>query len=290
MIEEQTSPKKKGGRKGKTSGKPSIQEPAEPKAKGRKLPPYQPGTTEPFPLSRNKVSHFLQCARCFYLDVRHKITPPSGPPLTLNGAVDKLLKAEFDHLRETQQPHPELIRAGVSAVPFQHPDLKNWRSNFKGARVLHKPTGFEIYGAIDDLLMDPSTGKIHVIDFKCTAKKDDVTCLEGGFAPIMKRQIEFYAFILSKLGLDVSDKAFIFYANGCADRPGFNAKLDFRISVVPHQCDTSWIEPTLRQIKDVLEAPKAPEPSEECGHCKYLAKVKELDSKKHPRSHDGNTG
>jgi len=276
MIEEQTSPKKKGGRKGKTSGKEESLSNETKKPKITRIPPYEPGQTQPFPLSRSKVSNFLQCPRCFYLDVRHKISPPSGPILTLNGAVDKLLKTEFGLLRQTQQPHPELVRAGVSAVPFQHPDLAIWRDNRKGARFLHQPPGFEIYGAIDDLLMDPATDKIHVIDFKCTAKQQDVTSLEGDYAPILKRQIEFYAFILKKMGLDVSETAYFFYSNGCADRPGFHGRLDFRISVVPHQCDTSWIEPTLRQIKDVLEAPKAPEPSEKCGHYKYLAKAKEL--------------
>ena len=242
----------------------------------RRVAPYEPGQTQSFPLSRSKLGNYLTCPRCFFLDARFKLHPPSGPAFTLNSAVDKLLKTEFDLLRQTQQPHPELVRAGVPAVPFQHPDLDTWRDSRKGIRHLHQPTGLELYGGIDDLLIDTATGKIHIIDFKATAKRDDITKLEGGFSDMLRRQVEVYQYILRKIGQDVADEAYFYYVNGCADRPGFNGRLDFRISVIPHQGNTSWIEPTLRQIKDVLEAAQAPEPSETCGHCKFLAKIKEL--------------
>ena len=184
---------------------------ADPKARQtrphpRWVAPYEPGQPQPFPLSRSKLGNYLTCPYCFYLDARFKLHPPSGPAFTLNAAVDKLLKAEFDHLRQQGKPHPELVRAGVSAVPFQHPDLETYRDARKGIRYLHQPTGLELYGGIDDLLIDKATGKIHVIDFKATAKKDDITCLEGGFSDMLRRQVEVYQYILRKLGHDVSDE------------------------------------------------------------------------------------
>ena len=236
----------------------------------RRVSPYQPGQAQPFPLSRSKLSNYMSCPRCFFLDARFKLHPPSGPAFTLNGAVDALLKREFDNYRAQGKPHPELIRAGVPAVPFQHPDLDTWRDSRKGIRHLHQPTSLELYGGIDDLLIDAATGKIHIIDFKATAKRDDITKLEGGFSDMLRRQVEVYQYILRKMGYDVSEMAYFYYVNGCSDRPMFNGQLDFRISVIPHQGNTSWIEPTLRQIKDVLEAPQAPQPSEMCKHCKFL--------------------
>jgi hypothetical protein len=241
----------------------------------RRVPPYEPGQSQPFPLSRSKLSNYMTCPRCFFLDARFKLRPPSGPAFTLNGAVDALLKREFDDYRAQGKPHPELVRAGVPAVPFQHPDLDTWRDSRKGIRHLHQPTGLELYGGIDDLLIDAATGKIHIIDFKATAKRDDITKLEGGFSDLLRRQVEVYQYILRKMGHDVSDIAYFYYVNGCADRPGFNGRLDFRISIISHQGDASWIEPTLRQIKDVLEAPHPPERSEKCAHCQYLVKMKE---------------
>ena len=241
----------------------------------RRVPPYEPGQSQPFPLSRSKLSNYMTCPRCFFLDARFKLRPPSGPAFTLNGAVDALLKREFDDLRAKGEPHPELAQAGVPAVPFQHPDLGTWRDSRKGIRFLHQLTGLELYGGIDDLLVDPVTGKLHVIDFKATAKRDDITKLEGGFSDLLRRQVEVYQYILRKMGHDVSDIAYFYYVNGCADRPGFNGRLDFRISIISHQGDASWIEPTLRQIKNMLEAPHAPEPSEKCAHCQYLVRIKE---------------
>ena len=241
----------------------------------RRVPPYEPGQSQAFPLSRSKLSNYMTCPRCFFLDARFKLRPPSGPAFTLNGAVDALLKREFDDLRAKGEPHPELVRAGVPAVPFQHPDLGVWRDSRKGIRFLHQLTGLELYGGIDDLLIDPATGKLHVIDFKATAKRDDITKLVGGFSDILRRQVEVYQYILRKMGHDVSDIAYFYYVNGCADRPGFNGRLDFRVSIISHQGDASWIEPTLRQIKDVLEALDAPEPSEKCANCQYLVKMKE---------------
>ena len=66
---------------------------------------FDPDIRTPFPLSRSKVELFLECARCFYLDRRLGITRPSGPPYTLNSAVDTLLKKEFDAYRAAGTPH-----------------------------------------------------------------------------------------------------------------------------------------------------------------------------------------
>ena len=66
----------------------------------RKL--FEPGD-KAYPLSRSKVDNFLKCPRCFYIDRRLGISPPSMPPFVLNNAVDKLLKKEFDNYRANRQ-------------------------------------------------------------------------------------------------------------------------------------------------------------------------------------------
>ena len=47
-------------------------------------------------ISRSKIDLFLECPRCFYLDVVKKIKRPPGFPFNLNNAVDMLLKKEFN--------------------------------------------------------------------------------------------------------------------------------------------------------------------------------------------------
>jgi hypothetical protein len=85
-------------------------------------------------LSRTKLDLFLECRRCFYDDVVAGHGRPSSPPFTLNNAVDSLLKAEFAGYRQAGKPHPLFATVGLDAVPFAHPELNTWRTNFTGVR------------------------------------------------------------------------------------------------------------------------------------------------------------
>ncbi|MFA5767610.1 MAG: hypothetical protein WC919_06835 [Candidatus Paceibacterota bacterium] len=67
---------------------------------------YEPGSTEPFKLSRSKIDLFLDCPRCFYYDRRLGVGRPPGYPFSLNSAVDALLKQEFDVHRANGTKHP----------------------------------------------------------------------------------------------------------------------------------------------------------------------------------------
>ena len=101
---------------------------------------YDPKSDNPFRLSQSKVDLFLNCRRCFYLDRRLGISRPPGFPFNLNSAVDELLKREFDTYRVEGVPHPYMVEVGIDAIPANHPQLADWRQNFKGVRTLHQPT------------------------------------------------------------------------------------------------------------------------------------------------------
>ena len=92
--------------------------------------PYAPGQKDPFKVSRSKIELFMQCPRCFWLDVREKITRPSTPPFNINKAIDDLFKKEFDSYRSKNEPHPIMQEGRLKAVPMQHPELDKWRHNF----------------------------------------------------------------------------------------------------------------------------------------------------------------
>ena len=77
-------------------------------------------------LSRSKVDLFIQCPLCFWLDQKSKVKRPSGPPFSLNVAVDHLLKNEFDESRGKDVPE-RLARENLSFVPTNHPLLSRWR-------------------------------------------------------------------------------------------------------------------------------------------------------------------
>lgn len=72
----------------------------------RKRNLYDPNSPELFRLSRGKIDNFINCPRCFYLDRRLGVGQPPSYPFSLNSAVDKLLKKEFDVHRVNGSKHP----------------------------------------------------------------------------------------------------------------------------------------------------------------------------------------
>ncbi len=229
---------------------------------------FDPASGKPFALSRSKVALFVECPRCFYLDRRLGIARPAGFPFNLNSAVDTLLKKEFDAFRRKGEPHPLMSGAGLNAVPHAHPQLDTWRSNFKGIRTVHEATGFELFGAIDDLWRDLGTGELIVADYKATSKEAEVT-LDAGWQDGYKRQMEFYQWLLRRQGLAVSDRGWFVYCNGRRDLDAFDNRLEFRVKMIPYDGDDAWIEPVLLEIRATLDAPQAPAAGGDCEYCVF---------------------
>jgi hypothetical protein len=233
---------------------------------------FNPSSPGPFALSRSKVELFLDCPRCFYLDRRRGIARPSGPPFNLNSAVDALLKSEFDAYRAKGEPHPYMAAAGIRAVPHPHPQLKAWRENFKGVRTVHAATGFELFGAIDDLWRDLETGEVIVADYKSTSKSGEVS-IEGEWQRAYKRQMEFYQWLLRRQGLAVARRGWFVYANGRRDLPAFGERLEFRVKLIPYDGDDAWVEPALAEIRRTLDAAEPPAPGEGCEFCAFATRA-----------------
>lgn len=241
-----------------------------------------PGQTAPFKVSRSKIELYMQCPRCFWLDVRHKITRPSSPPFNINKAIDELFKKEFDVYREKQEPHPLLVETGIKAVPYQHKDLDTWRHNFTGVTTLHKPTNLHVFGAVDDIWINEA-GELLVVDYKATAKDKPVKALgaEGTWHDMYRRQMEVYQWLLRQNGFTVSNTGYFVYATGTQDRDGFFNKVDFDTYVFPHNGSDSWVEQTIISMKDCMDSDTMPAIGSAamggpCDYCTYARARTEL--------------
>jgi|SRR3989344_3818687 len=239
----------------------------------RKL--FDPKSPEPFKLSRSKIEFFVECQRCFYLDRRLGIGRPSGPPFTLNSAVDALLKKEFDIHRHKNEPHSLMKKFGVDAIPFTHADLDKWRENFVGVQYLHPPTNFLITGAVDDVWVNPQKELI-VVDYKATAKNGEIT-LDDEWKAGYKRQMEIYQWLLRANGFKVNKTGYFVYANGRKDLDVFDGKLEFDLNLLPYAGDDSWVEGLIFEIKKCLNSPKIPGSGEECEYCAYREQSAEAE-------------
>lgn len=230
---------------------------------------YDPESGELFKLSRSKIDLFLECPRCFYYDRRLGIGRPPGFPFTLNSAVDKLLKQEFDIHRASGTKHPLIEKYGIDAQPIPHKDLNKWRHNFSGVQYLHEPTNLLIFGAIDDLWQN-SQGEFIVVDYKATAKNEEITELNKDWHDGYKRQMEVYQWLLRRNGLVVSDTGYFVYCNGQTDREAFDGKLEFKVTLIPYRGSDAWLERTIMEINACLNKNEIPNVSSECDYCGYV--------------------
>jgi len=183
-----------------------------------------------------------------------------------------LLKKEFDIHRARSSKHPLLLKYGVDAIPMANKNINEWRNNFKGITFLHKKTNLLISGAIDDIWRN-SKGECIIVDYKATAKTGEIKDLNKEWHEGYKRQMEIYQWLFRQNGYTVSDTGYFVYCNGKTDKAAFDAKLEFDITLIPYEGNTSWIEKTILDIYECLNAEIIPKAGSGCDYCHYVAAV-----------------
>lgn len=240
--------------------------------------PYKPGQPAAYKVSRSKVELYMQCPRCFWLDVRLKITRPSSPPFNINKTIDELFKKEFDIHRAAGTPHPIMIKNRVKATPFAHAKMDEWRHNFTGVSTLHQPTNLHVFGAVDDVWVNEK-GELIVVDYKATSKDKEVN-IDSDWQISYKRQMEIYQWLLRQNGFTVNDTGYFVYTNARMDVAGFEDHLEFLTKLIPYTGDASWIDATLSDMKTCMEG-EMPAVGQsimggECEYCAYARSRTEL--------------
>src|SRR3990172_2276752 len=165
---------------------------------------FDPKSAAAFRISRSKIDLFINCPRCFYFDRRLGVAQPPGFPFSLNSAVDKLLKKEFDLHRVKGSSHPLMEAYKIDAIPFHHPKMDEWRDALRGGSTYQDPeTNLLVTGGIDDVWVNPK-GELIIVDYKATSKETEVN-LDAEWQIGYKRQMEVYRWLFRKNGYKVSD-------------------------------------------------------------------------------------
>ena len=238
---------------------------------------FDPQATQPFRLSRSKIDLFIGCPKCFYLDRRLGVGQPPGYPFSLNSAVDKLLKKEFDIHRSSGTIHPLMKKYGIDAIPLAHEKIEEWRDAFKrGITYLHEKTNLLITGGIDDVWVDPK-GRLIIVDYKATSKDGEVS-LDAEWQDGYKRQMEVYQWLFRKNGFEVLPTGYFVYANGRTDKKAFDAKLEFDVKIIPYKGDDSWVEKAIVDAHDILMSDKIPHSGPDCDFCSYRKAAAEVEN------------
>jgi hypothetical protein len=235
---------------------------------------YQRGSNEIFKISRSKLSNFIDCERCFYLERVKGLKDPSMPGWALNSAVDELLKKEFDHYRKLQKPHPFIVQNKLQFIPFQHEKIDYWRDALRGGiSFLDENTNLEIHGGVDDIWLDKNKEELVVVDYKAQSKEGVVEkedYLENKYHQGYKIQMDIYVYILRKMKFKVSDTAYFLVCNGLKTPEKFDATLHFDLTLVPYTTDTSWVKNKIVEMKKVLDAKDVPQINKNCEKCMFL--------------------
>ena len=235
---------------------------------------YTPNQQEDFKVSRGRFSDFLTCPRCFYLNRVKGLDPPGTPGWTLNETTDLLLKKEFDQCRARQIPHRLFLPNGLGhVVPFDHPEMDNWRDSLHhGLMLRHKDTSIILTGGVDDIWQDTRTNQLILVDYKSQAKNgrvDKRDYLDDPYHDGYKTQMDFYAYLLSGMGFEVHQIAYFLVCNAKRDDDGFHKIMNFDEYLVPYSWDMSWIEEEVDKMVALMNQHQIPEPHESCKNCAY---------------------
>lgn len=220
-------------------------------------------------LSRTKIELLMSCPRCFWLDMVRGVKRPPGFPYTINSAIDLMLKLEFDKHREKGTAHHLIKENGIKAIPYKCPEINTWRYNFTGVQVEHAPTGFLVYGAVDDVWINPK-GELIVVDYKATG------AAAHHIYDSYRRQMEIYQWLLRHRGYQVSDRGYFLFARVNKEKGFKDASLKFDLFLEPLDGDDSWVEAKILEARKVLDG-SIPESSPKCEYCRYRTEAEKQD-------------
>ncbi len=219
----------------------------------------------------------MDCPFCFYMDRRLGLRRPGKINYHLNNAVDFLLKKEFDAYRKSGRPHPLMIQEGLRATPYSHDKMEFWREPLRGGlQYLDHTRSFLLTGAPDDLWLN-SEMKIHVVDYKATRALTKES-LRSGMHKSYERQVEFYTYLLEKMGFPVSLEAFFVVASVKINSQAFDGKLEFDLHLIRHNVNLAWVDKVLTQIRNCLMSDESPLPSANCEYCNYRKAYKQINT------------
>ena len=229
-------------------------------------------------LSRSKIDLYLNCPKCFYLDVKKRVKRPPGFPFTINSEIDRLLKNEFDIHRVKHTAHPLMKAYGVEAIPFEHPKMDEWRDSLRrGITYPFPETDLIITGGVDDIWVNPR-GQLIIVDYKATAKVGEVN-LDADWQIGYKRQMEIYQWLFRKNGFEVAETGYFVYCNGRTTQESFDAKLEFDIKLIPYRGNPNWVDETVKEIWQCLCSEIIPDQNPECEYCNYANNFGRVSSK-----------
>ena len=210
-----------------------------------------------FKLSPSSLNLFIDCPRCFYLQLNKIKSRPRGIFPSLPSGMDRVLKHHFDHFRTKNELPPELSELKDGSKLFIDDDLmRQWRNNFKGLQWTDK-NGNLLRGAIDDMLIRNS--KLIVLDYKTRGYP-----LKEYTHKHYQNQLNLYSFLLQKNGYKTEDYAYLLFYHPTSVKE--SGDVVFQSDLIKMKTNTRDAEKLFKNALECLEG-EEPAPSENCEYC-----------------------
>jgi len=209
-------------------------------------------------LSPSSLNLFLECPRCFWLQINEGIHRPRGIFPSLPGGMDLVIKDYFDKYREKGELPPEIQGKIEGKLLHDHKLLNKWRNWRTGLQYKDEDLNVVLFGALDDCLED--NGKYMPLDYKTrgSAPKD------GDSEKYYGNQIDCYALLLEENGYPVGEFGYLIYYYPKEVKE--NGVVVFDIKPIELKIDPERARKTIWDAIKLLSGPIPPHHSE-CEYC-----------------------
>jgi CRISPR/Cas system-associated exonuclease Cas4 (RecB family) len=214
-------------------------------------------------LSPSTLNLFLECPRCFWLQINENIHRPRGIFPSLPGGMDLVIKDYFDKYREKDELPPEL-QGKISAKLFHNYELLNkWRNWRTGLEYKDEDLNAILFGALDDCLVhSTSSGQEEYmpLDYKTRGFPPK----DGDSEKYYGNQLDCYALLLQENGYPVGDYGYLVYY--FPEHVEENGTVIFNVKPIQLKIDPERAKKTLKDAMKLLSGP-IPAHHSECEYC-----------------------
>ena len=90
--------------------------------------------------------------------------------------------------------------------------------------------------------------------------------------------MDFYAYLLQLMGLDVEETAYFLVCNADRTAAGFNGEMKFQEVLIPYKWNSDWIEGKVWEMIALLNNANIPPAHPSCKNCAYARQRANLET------------
>jgi hypothetical protein len=224
-------------------------------------------------LSNTRLGLFVECPRCFWLDLNAGIKRPDTIFPSLPGGLDTQFKRYFDRFRTSGELPPEVKGKLPGRLISDTETINRWRDWRRGIRYTPPWAEVEVMGALDECLVDEA-GFHYPLDYKTR-----------GYAPkadtheYYQDQMNLYTLLLEGSGHKTKRLAYLLYYHPIQVKE--HGLIQFEVTAQEVATDPEAADRLVKEAVAALNGP-VPDRSSSCGFCGWQDVIREWEESRGP--------